>query len=233
MDIGKAFGFVFEDERWITKVLIGGLLIWIPIVNFAVFGYMLKVAENVAKGSSTPLPEWSDFGDLFMRGLYYIAIAVVYAIPLIVLYCGLMALVGGAGVASDQGNDAAAGGLGLVACFGYLVLFVLAILTTLVQFPAVARYVATGSLSEAFKVSEVIAATRAEIGTWIMVIVVVILASIVGQLGTIACGVGVLFTLFYAQVVQGHALGQAIVKTGLLPTYGDAPAPYVPPTSYQ
>ena len=32
MDIGKAFSYVFEDEGWISKVLIGGLLIWIPIV---------------------------------------------------------------------------------------------------------------------------------------------------------------------------------------------------------
>ena len=26
MDIGKAFSFVFEDEKWISKVLLGGLI---------------------------------------------------------------------------------------------------------------------------------------------------------------------------------------------------------------
>jgi len=233
MDIGKAFGFVFEDERWVTKVLLGGLFFFIPIVNFAVLGYMLKIAENVAKGSSTPLPEWSDFGDLFMRGLYTIVIGVVYAIPVFVIYCLLLALVGGAGMASDQNNDAMAGGLGLVACFGYLVLFVVGILVAIVQFPAVARYVATGSLSEAFKFGEVIAAARAEIGTWIIVILVSILAGIVGGLGSIACGGGMLFTMAYAYMVQGHVLGQAIIKTGLLPSYSDAPTSYEPPTSYQ
>ena len=65
MDIGKAFSYVFEDEQWISKVLIGGLLIWIPIVNFAVFGYMIKVAQNVAQGNPRPLPEWGEFGDHF------------------------------------------------------------------------------------------------------------------------------------------------------------------------
>ncbi|KAB8144078.1 DUF4013 domain-containing protein [Chloroflexia bacterium SDU3-3] len=233
MDIGKAFGFVFEDERWITKVLIGGLLVWIPIVNFAVFGYMLKVAENVAKGSSTPLPEWSDFGDLFMRGLYYVIIYIVYSLPSIIVSCIFGVIQGGLTASADQSSDAAAGGVVLLACIGNIITLVLSIGTMFVLYPALARYVATGSLSEAFKFGEVFSSARANVSTWVMVILVAILAGLVGSLGLIACVIGVIFTLFYAQVVQGHVLGQAIVKTGLLPAYGDTPAPYVPPTSYQ
>ena len=48
MDIGKAFGFVFEDEEWVSKVLIGGLIFLIPLIGqFAVIGYSFKVAQNV------------------------------------------------------------------------------------------------------------------------------------------------------------------------------------------
>ena len=86
MDIGKAFSFVFEDEKWISKVLLGGLFLIIPIVNFAVIGYMLKVAQNVAQGNPRPLPEWSEFGDHFMRGLHGIIIQIVYQLPTIIVY---------------------------------------------------------------------------------------------------------------------------------------------------
>src|SRR5690349_22891790 len=86
MDIGKSFSYVFEDEAWISKVLIGGLLIWIPIVNFAVFGYMMKIAQNVAQGNPRPLPEWGEFGDHFMRGLYWFVIRLVYLLPAVILY---------------------------------------------------------------------------------------------------------------------------------------------------
>ena len=242
MDIGKAFSFVFEDEKWITKVLIGGLLVWIPIVNFAVIGYGLKTAENVARGVERPLPEWGDFGDLFMRGLYYLIIALVYSIPILILSCiGGLVLGAFTSAASSVGDSSssvgAAGGaaLGLGLILFYLVVIVLSILTSLLLYPATARYVATGQMSEAFKFGEVIAMFRRSPGTWIILLLVAILASIVGSLGGIACGVGALFTLFYARLIDGHALGQVIIREGLgSPAAASSPvSPYIPPATYQ
>ena len=86
MDIGKAFSYVFEDEQWISKVLLGGVILLIPIVGWiAVSGYMVKVAQNVAQGNPRPLPQWGEFGDHFMRGLYAFVIGLVYLIPVFVL----------------------------------------------------------------------------------------------------------------------------------------------------
>ena len=68
-------------------------------------------------------------------------------------------------------------------------------------------------------------------------LVVSILAGIVGSLGSIACGVGVLFTLFYAQCVIGHALGQTVVQQGMAanayPPEPISPTNYGPPPTYQ
>ncbi len=38
MDIGKSFTYMFEEDKWVEKVLIGGLLCLIPIVNFFAIG---------------------------------------------------------------------------------------------------------------------------------------------------------------------------------------------------
>ena len=86
MDIGKAFGFVFEDEEWVSKVLIGGLIYLIPLIGqLAIIGYSLKVAQNVAQGNPRPLPEWGEFGSLFGRGFYAFVIALVYLLPVFIL----------------------------------------------------------------------------------------------------------------------------------------------------
>src|SRR4029079_1598293 len=109
-----------EDEAWISKVLIGGLLIWIPIVNFAVFGYMIKIAQNVAQGSPRPLPEWGEFGDHFMRGLYVFVIYLVYILPIIILEGLFFCVTGGLAAGRERDNGAIAGLLGL--CFFPLIL---------------------------------------------------------------------------------------------------------------
>ncbi len=85
MDYGKAFTFVFEDKKWVTKVLIGGILSLIPIVNLIVIGYGLKALKNVAEGAAEPLPEWDDFADYFVQGLMSALGGLVWAIPSIAL----------------------------------------------------------------------------------------------------------------------------------------------------
>jgi hypothetical protein len=233
MDIGKSFSFVFEDEKWISKVLLGGLFMIIPIVNFAAIGYMLKVAQNVMQGNPRPLPEWSEFGDHFMRGLYGIIIQIVYQLPTLILYgvffCVIFAAGGAAG--SERSSDGA-GAIGVLGLCLLPLIFILALAGAFLAYVACGRYVATNTLSEAFKFSDVIASARGNLGAWIMLLLVVILAGFVGSLGVIACGVGALFTSFYAQCVIGHALGQTVLQVGM--AGGATPPPsYGPPPTYQ
>jgi len=229
MDIGKAFSYVFEDESWISKVLIGGLVSIIPIVNFAMLGYMIKIAQNVAEGSPRPLPEWSGFGDHFMRGLYVFVIYLVYALPIIIFEILFIALTGGLGAAArdSDGAGAAIGVLGL--CF-FPIILILGLAVSFLVYAALARYAATNSLSEALKFSEVIASVRSNFSPWLMLWLVAILASFVGGLGVIACGVGVIFTGFYGQCVVGHALGQTVAKQN--PTLNPYTTQQMPPVDY-
>jgi hypothetical protein len=111
---------------------------------------------------------------------------------------------------------------------------VLSLATAIVFYAALARFVATNSLGDALKFSEVIASVRRNLMPWVMLFVVGLLAGFVGGLGAIACGVGILFTLFYAQCVMGHALGQTVAQQGMATGgYTEAPPTYGPPPSYQ
>ena len=233
MDIGKAFSFVFEDEEWISKILIGGLISLIPLVGqFVVLGYALKVAQNVAQGNPRPLPRWGEFGDHLVRGLYEFVIRLVYALP-IVLIALLFACLGAAmgGASADSDNAERFGALfGMLALCLVPILFILGLAVTVVSFAALARFVASNNLGDALKVADVIALTRRSPGAWLMLLVVSLLAGVVASLGMIACGVGILFTAVYAQIVIGHALGQTVVQQGLAapqapPAYSYGPPP--------
>jgi hypothetical protein len=191
-------------------VLIGGLLIWIPIVNFAVFGYMIKIGQNVAQGIPRPLPEWGEFGDHFMRGFYVFVIYLVYLMPIFILEGLFFCVTGGLASGSRRGEGGAVAAL-LGLCLVPLII-ILALAISFVLYAAMARYVATNSLSESFKFAEVIASVRSNFTPWLMLWLVSILAGLVGGLGVIAFGVGVLFTSFYGQCVLGHALGQTVAQ---------------------
>ena len=85
MDIGKALSYVFDDEDWPTKIIVGSLIMMVPILNFAVIGYQIRLARNVAKKVKPPLPDWNDLGGHFVDGLLMTLASYVYALPLIVL----------------------------------------------------------------------------------------------------------------------------------------------------
>jgi hypothetical protein len=63
MNIGKAFNFIFEDDKWLSKSVIGAIVAAVPIVNFAWGGYLIELLNNVMNDEQEPLPAWSDFGD--------------------------------------------------------------------------------------------------------------------------------------------------------------------------
>jgi len=68
----------------IVKVLIGGVLMMIPIVNFFSTGYILECFEQGAKKKEN-MPEWEDWGNKFVNGLLIAIISFIYMlIPMII-----------------------------------------------------------------------------------------------------------------------------------------------------
>jgi hypothetical protein len=232
MDIARTFSFVTEDEEWVTKILIGGLIFLIPFVGqIAVIGYMLKVAQNVARGDERPLPRWGEFGDLLMRGLYYVVISLVYFLPYIFVTILLACVTGGLG-ASLEDSETAGAALGGLTCIIVPILLLLAFAGAALAFVGAARYVEADRLSAAFEFPEVIALLRNHIGLWLLALVVGIISGVVASLGIIACGIGVIFTSMFAYCMQGHALGQ-IIREIRGTTDPQVPMPPTGPTTIQ
>jgi len=76
--------------------------------------------------------------------------------------------------------------------------------------PAIlSKYAEAWELGAAFRFGEIFSLIKDNIGTYLLVLVITLLAGIIGNLGGIACGVGALFTMFYAMLVNGYAYGEA------------------------
>jgi hypothetical protein len=205
MDIGSSFTYMFEDENWIKKIVIGGIVAIIPIVNFAAFGYLIQVIRNIRDGHPTPLPEWDQFGAYFMDGLWIFLIVLVYLIPVILLSC--IQGVGTAALANNQNQDAQ-GAVGILSfCFSCLI--GLWSLVVAILIPAVMiRYAEVGEFMAGFRFGEIFSVITANVGSYVIVLLLMWVASFVGQLGIILCVIGVIFTSFWSYLVGGNLLGQ-------------------------
>lgn len=220
MDIGSAFTFVFDDQDWIKKLAIGGLIvlagiITIPIlVGFAILllvsGYMIEVLKNVRDQNPTPLPEWTDFGALLKTGFFVFVIGLVYYIPVYVFACagGLVQFLP---EMTQMDTDVADMMIIVTMCLN-CVQFIISFLAGFVLPAGLIRYAQTDSLGAAFQFGEIFSFIRTNIGDYIIAVLLSWVASLIGMFGLILCVVGVFFTGFWSVLVSAHLYGQLARK---------------------
>ncbi len=87
MNYKQAFTLIFEDDKWLLKVLIGVLyslfsLLIIPMV--IVFGYQVEIVEKVIR-KEQGLPEWNNSGQKIKKGASVLFIFILLGLPTLAL----------------------------------------------------------------------------------------------------------------------------------------------------
>lgn len=212
MNLGKAFTYPFDDPDWMKKIGIAAVMMIIPIVGgLFVMGWAIEITRRVIQGEAYPMPQWEDFMGLLVKGLKVVVIGLVYMLPVILVSActqGLTIL------GQETGEDIVMTiAVAVSVCFGCLT-FLYSLLAGLVLPAAYGKFAATGELKAAFRFGEIISMVRAVPTTYLMVLVGGFVASLIGGLGVIACVIGVLVTVPFANAAMAHLWGQAYREAG-------------------
>jgi len=231
LDIGKAFTFVTDDSKWVSKVLIGGGLViggFVTLVGWlftlpVVGGYLIQLIRNVIAGQPQPLPEWDNWGERWVSGFKAWVVGLVYALPgiLISLIFNIPAAV------LNASSDSGASGVGtLLSLTGSCLNFIVAIAVALVLPIAIGRYAASSDIGTALQFGAVFATLRANVATYVVIaLMTAIVAPLLASIGLIACFIGAAFTGFYAYLMVYHLYGQAHrLAQGAVTGYGQPPS---------
>lgn len=222
MDIGKAFSFVFEDEEWISKILLGAVIVLIPIFGqFALFGYGIAIIRNVKADVPRPLPAWSNLGDFFVDGFKFWVATLIYAIPFIIFLCPVMLVwfLPALGAENEDLMAILAGVSGIVSvalgCLAALYGILLSLLTPVVQI----RYAETGEIGPCLAFGEVFRLLFDNLGS---VLVAVVLGWAAGTVimsiaGTLTLGLLVLPGSVWLKALSSHLYGQISRQKGSVP----------------
>lgn len=186
MDLAVALKYPFADKNWIVKSLILLACCITVVLLPAVLGYQMAAARRGAADPEASLPEWNDFGTLYMDGLRLLVVQFLYMLP------GLLCAGGGfLALALFCGDDRAAG-VGLVLCIlGCGVGFILTIAGAFLALVAYLCLMATpGSIAGGLDLPKVFGLLAGNIKD---VLVFVVYGFIVGLIGSAINGITVGF----------------------------------------
>ena len=192
MNIGKALTYVLEDQEWLSKSLIAVIISNVPILNLAWLGYLVEIIKNVSDHDPEPLPDWSRLGQNFVSGLLLMLASLIYALPVLVIaiipFFGIFL---GTIPAEDNLQEYAAGAFGIVLFILICCIMVYAILLSFYLPAVMINFARKGNFSSCFQIREIFNIIFANIGEYLLALVVAIGASI--AIGIIVSVVSVLF----------------------------------------
>jgi Protein of unknown function (DUF4013) len=208
LDFAKPFTYVFDDPRWMQKILIGGLfyLAGIFVIGwFFILGYMARTARNVIADHPNPLPEWDDLGEYFNDGARLIGVFLLYIMPVVALVVLFMVPpMVLSGVDNEPAQFFASSMAGCIWCVMVpLSLAIVIFMPASLLFAAVERRTGAG-----FDFNRIWAFIKNNIGNYLLAVVVYLVARFLGGFGIMLLCVGVIFTGFWAMLITTHAFAQ-------------------------
>lgn len=89
----KIFEKIQQDPQWIQKLLIGGILMFIPIVNLFALGYLYRFTSDIHFSGRIKLPHWNNWGQMFIEGLIFLGVILLYGFIPFLIGWGLSLLI--------------------------------------------------------------------------------------------------------------------------------------------
>ncbi|TET52956.1 MAG: DUF4013 domain-containing protein [Actinobacteria bacterium] len=208
IDFSRPFSYFTEDKNWVSKFVIGAALGLIPIVNFFVGGYMLRLIDSLPQEKN--LPQWDDWGTMFRNGFLLFLTLFIYAIPALIIGGIALAFLIPAVIAAQK-----SGAVGatmflipvLIGLFAMLYLLIIYVLT-----PAIILiFNRNKSVGEALNVGQVFELTRNNFKNIFMIILVFWGVSVAVGIITSIPILGTLLWIaahFYTTLVVANLYGQ-------------------------
>jgi len=210
-DFVQPFAFVFQDPRWVTKVLIGGLFYlaaFLIVGVFFILGYCAKLCRNVIANDPQPLPEWDDLGGYFVEGVLLFSVGFCYVIPLIAIVCAFIipaVMAGSIGGPDDVSRAMASGAASCVWC-----LFVPISLGLSFWLPAALLFAAVEQrFGAAFEFGRIYQFINANFANYLIAFVVYLIARFAAGVGLILFCIGIVLTAFWSMIVSTYAFAYA------------------------
>lgn len=92
----EAFLFPIQEREGRKRVLFGGALNLVPLLNLVAWGYAFRIFRSFLQREDPSLPPWGGWADLLLAGLIVLLIGLGYGIfPLLIVTTGLALLVKG------------------------------------------------------------------------------------------------------------------------------------------
>ncbi|HET7421026.1 MAG TPA: DUF4013 domain-containing protein [Candidatus Dormibacteraeota bacterium] len=197
MTVGDSFTWAFKDPEWLGKMLLQGLIAFIPIVGWiAMLGWMMLAIDNLKAGRMELPPA----GFHLARGIGIFLVMLIYGIVLAVpagVLLGLGAIVAAVTNSNDHSSVAA---LPLF-ILGYMLAFAAGLLIR-VLYPALILQTNRAGFAGGMEVQKVLRVSTFNLGNTIIAALLIWVASLIGGLGIGLCLVGALFTIPYENTVN-------------------------------
>lgn len=238
MNVGRALEFVFDDEDWPTKILLGALLMLVPIFGqFAIFGYGIALIRNVLARRPRPLPAWDDVGKYFLDGLLFWLANIIYSLPILIIV-GLFFIPAILPVLAGENEDLMAILTGtsvllmsILGCISILYGILVWLLTPMIQ----VMYAVYDEFGAMLRIGEIVRLTFANIGQVLiaqgmMIVIGFVISLVVGGVTSVLgiipiCGWIVSLLVFllvlpvgaWSLAFQSHLFGQVGLEAGFGP----------------
>jgi hypothetical protein len=208
VDAGRSFTYMFKQPGGVGKLVVAGLLLFIPILGWAVVaGYLVRTLRQVSQGDEQ-LPAWDDFGDFLVKGLLVWVASFIYSVP---------------GIALGQVD-----GGGLSFLWSLVVWFALP--------AAVTHYALTDDFGAFFQFERIWKYIQENLNNYILAVVLALVAGLIAPFGAIFFFFGIVFTFAWAFFAITHLYGSVYAhrvgadQTLATPFSPPPPSATLPPT---